>query len=150
LLLIFGVSVIIRGEIFMTASKTMRAGLKFTRFVLAALLASTAAISIPGKRRRAGHRPEQRPDSGASSDAKDMSAEDVTVEVVHVPSGALSGFRPMKLAALISGLRIGGPYTVTVSGNGIKTTVLKTSSCRVLGSPADHYQDRRHRCPDQC
>jgi hypothetical protein len=73
--------------------------------------------------------------SGQVVDSKEMSAEDVTVEVVHVPSGTLSRVQTNEAGRFdISGLRVGGPYTVTVSGNGIKTTVLKDQFLQ-LGSP---------------
>ena len=70
--------------------------------------------------------------SGVVQNEQTQVVSGLTVEVLHVPSGTVSkSTTDANGRYVLRGLRVGGPYKITVKGNGYKTVVLDNQFLRL-------------------
>jgi len=70
--------------------------------------------------------------SGVVQNEQSLVVSGLTVEVLHVPSGTVSkSTTDANGRYVLRGLRVGGPYKITVKGNGYKTVVLDNQFLRL-------------------
>lgn len=107
------------------------------RLVMGALLGSTAMAVAIIAAPAAMAQETSAVLTGIVLDGKGFSAENASVEVTHVPSGTTRVVTTNEAGRFeITGLRVGGPYTVKVTGQGLKEKVVKDQFLQ-LAAPKD-------------
>ncbi len=120
----------------MASSHSMRTA-KAVRIFAVSLMASTAVLAISGPLVSTQVMAQETSArlTGIVVDAKGLSAEGANLEITHVPSGTTAHATTNEAGRFdVQGLRVGGPYTIKVTGDGLKEIVLKDQFLQ-LGSP---------------